>query len=143
MLNKVMLQGRLTKDPEMRYTTTGTAVINTTLAVDRSYVKQGEERKADFIRVTVFGKTAEFFGKYFKKGAMAVIVGRIQTDSYDGDDGKKVFITNIVADEVNFCGKKEDSTEPKTEANGYSESDYDPLMSAAALMNDTYYDDPF
>lgn len=143
MLNKVMLQGRLTKDPEMRYTTTGTAVINTTLAVDRSYVKQGEERKADFIRVTLFGKTAEFFGKYFKKGAMVVIVGRIQTDSYDGDDGKKVYITNIVADEVNFCGKKEDSAEPKTEASDYGESDYDPLMSAAALMNDTYYDDPF
>ena len=65
MLNKVMLMGRLTNDPEMRFSTAGVAIVRFTLAVQRSYVKQGEERKTDFINVTAFSKTADFFGKYF------------------------------------------------------------------------------
>ena len=120
MVNKVILQGRLTKEPEMRYTTTGTAVVKATLAVDRSYVKQGEERKADFIRVTAFGKTAEFFGKYFNKGSMALVVGRIRTDSYDGDDGKKVYTTDIVAENVEFCESK--GTSSNNDAQAHSQN---------------------
>ena len=109
MVNKVVLQGRFTSDPEARYTPSGTAVTKATLAVERTYVKQGEERKADFIRITSFGKTGEFVAKWFKKGAMAVIVGRIQTDSYDGADGKKVYTTDVIVDEISFCEKKSDN----------------------------------
>ena len=138
MVNKVILQGRLTKEPEMRYTTTGTAVVKATLAVDRSYVKQGEERKADFIRVTAFGRTAEFFGKYFNKGSMALIVGRIRTDSYDGDDGKKVYTTDVIIDEVSFCEKKSESSTVNTTSTA------DPLEAAADYLETVNDDDlPF
>lgn len=138
MVNKVILQGRLTKEPEMRYTTTGTAVVKATLAVDRSYVKQGEERKADFIRVTAFGKTAEFFGKYFNKGSMTLVVGRIQTDSYDGDDGKKVYTTDVIIDEVSFCEKKSESSTVNTTSTA------DPLEAAADYLEAVNDDDlPF
>ena len=106
MVNKVVLQGRFTSDPDARYTSNGMAVTKATLAVERAYAKQGEERKADFIRITSFGKTGEFMAKWFKKGAMAVIVGRIQTDSYDGAGGKKVYTTDVIADEISFCEKK-------------------------------------
>ena len=111
MLNKVILQGRLTKNPEMKITSSGVSVAKTTIAVDRSYVKQGEERKTDFINVTAFSKTADFFGKYFKKGQMALIVGKIQTDSFDSQEGKKIYTTDIIIDEISFCEKKRDSEE--------------------------------
>lgn len=138
MVNKVILQGRLTKEPEMRYTTTGTAVVKATLAVDRSYVKQGEERKADFIRVTAFGKIAEFFGKYFNKGSMVLIVGRIRTDSYDGDDGKKVYTTDVIIDEVSFCEKKSENSTVNTTSTA------DPLEAAADYLEAVNDDDlPF
>lgn len=102
-MNNVLLIGRLTKDPEVRYTTSQMAVATFTLAVDRP-VKSGEEKKADFPRITCFGKTAELVEKYMSKGRQIAVQGRIQTGSYDDKDGKKVYTTDVVADRIEFLG---------------------------------------
>ena len=106
MLNRAILMGRLTKDIEIKTTTGGTTIGRTTLAIDRRFQRQGEERKADFINILCFGKTAEFAQKYFGKGNMMCVVGPIQSRSWDGQDGKKNYATEVIADEVNFCGEK-------------------------------------
>lgn len=106
-MNKVILIGRLTKDPEMKQTQTGTSVSRYTLAVDRP-AKQGDEKTADFISCLCFGKTADFANKYLKKGVKIAIEGRIQTGSYE-KDGKKVFITDIVVDRHEFVESKQSS----------------------------------
>ena len=108
-MNKVVLIGRLTKDPELRYTPgTGTAVSTVTLAVDR-YNSKTQQREADFIPVVVYGKQAENLANYLRKGSPAAISGRIQTRSYDAKDGTKKYITEVVADlplGVQFLGGK-------------------------------------
>ncbi|CAI3242220.1 Single-stranded DNA-binding protein 3 [Clostridium neonatale] len=108
-MNKVVLIGRLTKDPELRYTPgTGTAVSTVTLAVDR-YNSKTQQREADFIPVVVYGKQAESLANYLRKGNPAAISGRIQTRSYDAKDGTKRYITEVVADVplgVQFIGGK-------------------------------------
>lgn len=108
MINKVVLMGRLTKDPEMRYTASQLPVASFTLAVERSFVKQGEERQADFINISAFSKTAEFVSKYFVKGQLVAVVGRIQTRSWDDNEGKKRYATDVVAEEVHFAESKRD-----------------------------------
>ncbi len=110
-MNKVILLGRLTKDPETRYTqSTNTQVTSFTLAVNRRFVKQGEERQADFINCVAWNKTAEFVSKYFKKGQQVGIIGRIQTRNYDDEQGIKHYVTEIIAEEVYFAGDKKDAT---------------------------------
>lgn len=99
-MNKVVLLGRLTKDPELRYTTSGLAVLTFTLAVDRGFKNANGEREADFIQIVVWKKLAETLAKYLKKGARVTIAGRIQTRSYDGNDGQKRYITEVVADDA-------------------------------------------
>lgn len=99
-MNNVVLIGRLTKDPEIRYTSDSqTAVATFTLAVDRPFSK---EKQADFIRIIVFGKSAENCEKYLKKGRMTAVHGRIQTGSYKNKDGATVYTTDVVADRVEF-----------------------------------------
>ena len=109
MLNKVILMGRLTRDPELRTTPQGVSVCTFSIAVDRGYVRQGEERQADFINVVAWRSTAEFVSKYFIKGQMIAVVGRIQTRNYDDKDGKKVYVTEVVADNVEFIGSRNSS----------------------------------
>ena len=105
-MNQVILIGRLTKDPEVRYAAaTQTAVATFTLAVDRP-VKSGEEKKTDFPRITVFGKQAENCEKYLAKGRLVGIQGRIQTGSYTNKDGATVYTTDVVADRVEFLGNQ-------------------------------------
>lgn len=108
-MNKVVLIGRLTKDPELRYTPgTGTAVSTVTLAVDR-YNSKTQQREADFIPVVVYGKQAESLANYLSKGSPAAVSGRIQTRSYDAKDGTKRYVTEVVADVplgVKFIGSK-------------------------------------
>ena len=108
-MNKVVLIGRLTKDPELRYTPgTGTAVSTITLAVDR-YNSKKQQREADFIPVVVYGKQAESLANYLSKGSPAAVSGRIQTRSYDAKDGTKRYVTEVVADVplgVQFIGGK-------------------------------------
>ena len=108
-MNKVCLIGRLTKDPEQKYTqTTNTLVVTFTLAVNRRFTKEGEERQADFINIIAWSKTAEFCSKYFQKGQQVGIVGRIQTRNWDDDNGNKHYATEIIAEEVYFADSKKD-----------------------------------
>ncbi len=108
-MNKVILMGRLTKDPEVRYTqTNNTLVASFTLAVNRRFVRQGEERQADFINIVAWSKTGEFVSKYFKKGQQVSIVGRIQTRTWDDDQGQKHYVTEVVAEEAYFADSKRD-----------------------------------
>jgi single-strand DNA-binding protein len=108
-MNKVILMGRLTKDPELRYTSSNnTAVCSFTLAVNRRFSKQGEEKQADFIQIVAWDKAAEFCGKYFQKGRQVVVVGRIQTRTWDDNEGKKHYVTEVVAEENYFADSKKD-----------------------------------
>ena len=108
-MNKVVLMGRLTRDPEVRYTSTNnTLVASFSLAVNRRFARQGEERQADFINVVAWDKTGEFCSKYFKKGQQVGVIGRIQTRNYDDKDGKKVYVTEVVAEETYFADTRRD-----------------------------------
>ncbi len=116
-MNKVILLGRLTKDPETRYTqSTNTQVTSFTLAVNRRFVKQGEERQADFINCVEWNKTAEFVSKYFRKGQQVGVIGRIQTRNYDDDKGIKHYVTEVIAEETYFAGDKKDATQNEVQA---------------------------
>ena len=108
-MNKVILMGRLTRDPEVRYTqTNNTLVASFSLAVNRRFVRQGEERQADFINIVAWNKTGEFVSKYFKKGQQVGVVGRIQTRTWDDDQGQKHYVTEVVAEETYFADSKRD-----------------------------------
>jgi len=103
-MNKVILLGRLTKDVETRYTQTNNTLVATfTLAVNRRFAKEGEERQTDFINIVAWGKTGEFSSKYFKKGLQVAVVGRLQNHSYEDNNGQKKYITEIIAEEVYFA----------------------------------------
>lgn len=106
MLNKVLLQGRLVADPEIRHTTNGTAVVSFRLAVDRDFKNQNGEKEADFINIVAWRNTAEFVGKYFEKGQMAIVDGRLQVRDYTDRDGNKRYVTEVVANSVYFAGSK-------------------------------------
>lgn len=107
-MNKVILTGRLTRDPEVRYSSgeTATAVARFTLAVDRRFGRRDGEQTADFISCVSFGKTAEFVEKYFRQGMKMNLCGRIQTGSYTNRDGQKVYTTDVVAEEAEFGESK-------------------------------------
>ncbi|WMM33653.1 single-stranded DNA-binding protein [Shouchella clausii] len=102
MLNRVVLVGRLTRDPELRFTPNGVAVANFTLAVNRPFSNQQGEREADFINCVVWRKPAENVANFLKKGSLAGVDGRVQTRSYDNNEGRRVFVTEIVAESVQF-----------------------------------------
>lgn len=104
-MNIVVLMGRLTKDPETRYSQSGVAVSKYTLAVDRRFKKDGEPT-ADYISCTAFGKAGEFAEKYFRKGQRVTVNGRIQTGSYTNKDGNKVYTTDVIVDGQEFAESK-------------------------------------
>lgn len=106
MINRVILVGRLTKDPEYRQTPSGVSVATFTLAVNRSFTNSQGEREADFINVVVFRKQAENVSKYLSKGSLAGVDGRIQSRSYENNEGRRVFVTEVVADSVQFMDSK-------------------------------------
>ena len=109
-MNKVVLMGRLTKDPEVRYTqTNNTLVASFSLAVNRRFARQGEERQTDFLNVVAWSKIGEFCSKYFKIGQQVGIIGRIQTRNWEDDQGQKHYITEVVAEEAYFADSKRDS----------------------------------
>ncbi len=108
-MNKVFLIGRLTRDPELRYTGNNTPVATFSLAVNRNFTNQSGEREADFINIVVWRKQAENVKNYLNQGSQVAIDGRIQTRSYDGNDGQKRYVTEIVADNVEFLGSKNSS----------------------------------
>lgn len=108
MLNKIFLMGRLTRDPELRYTQNQTPVASFTLAVERDY---GEEKQADFIDIVAWRKTAEFVNKYFFKGKMAVVIGRLQIRPWTDKDGNKRWATEVIAESVYFGDSKKEPAE--------------------------------
>ena len=107
-MNKVILMGRLTRDPEVRYSQgeSATAVARYTLAVDRRFKRDNDQQTADFIGCVAFGRSAEFAEKYFRKGIKIAITGRIQTGSYTNQDGQKVYTTDVVVEEQEFAESK-------------------------------------
>ncbi|MFZ5753354.1 MAG: single-stranded DNA-binding protein [Bacillota bacterium] len=107
MLNRVILIGRLTKDPELRYTPSGTAVATFTLAVNRNRTNQEGEREADFIPIVVWQKQAENCANFIGKGSLVAIDGRLQVRTYDGKDGQRRWVTEVVAENVRFLDRRE------------------------------------
>lgn len=110
MLNKAILVGRLTKDPELRSTATGVSVLNFTVAVTRNYARQGEERQSDFINCVAFRNTADFISRYFAKGNLISIDGTIQTRTWDDQEGKRHWVTEVMVNEAHFVEGKKDSS---------------------------------
>lgn len=134
-MNKVILMGRLTKDPDVRYSQgeKTTAVARYALAVDRKFKRDGEA-SADFINCIAFGKNGEFAEKYLRRGTKIVVVGRIQTGSYTNKDGQKVYTTDVVVEEYEFAESKN--------ANGSSPSQPASNMSAPAMASDGFMNLP-
>lgn len=121
MLNKIVIMGRLTRDPEYRTTATGTSVVNFSVAVDRDFPGQTGEKETDFIDCVAWKHTAEFVTKYFAKGSMAVVAGRLQVRSWTDKDGNKRRTAEVVADSVYFGeSKRSDSGAGTHAAPGYS-----------------------
>ncbi len=126
-MNKAILMGRLTKDPELRTTSNNISVCTFTLAVDRNYKNRDGERQADFIPVVTWRQTAEFAHRNFVKGQRVAVVGSIQTRHYDDQSGQRRYITEVVADEVHFADSKRDNMgtsrgygEPPAQRSAYS-----------------------
>lgn len=111
MLNHIVLMGRLTRDPELRRTGSGVAVASFTLAVDRDYAAQGAEKETDFVDIVAWRNTAEFVSKYFTKGRMAVVTGRLQIRNWQDKEGNKRRSAEVVADNVYFGDSKRDSAD--------------------------------
>jgi single-strand DNA-binding protein len=118
MINRVVLVGRLTKDPELKYTQTGIAVTRFTLAVNRAFQSASGEREADFISCVAWRKQAENVANFLKKGSLVGVDGRIQTGSFEGQDGKRVYTTEVVADSTQFLEPRSASGENRSGAGG-------------------------
>lgn len=114
MLNKAILMGRLVADPELRRTPNNNSVTSFTLAVNRSFTRQGEQPQTDFIDIVAWGKTAEFVSRYFVKGQLVAVAGRIQTRTWEDKQGNKRKTVEVVAEEVHFAEPKRDS-QPRNE----------------------------
>ncbi|EAE3417631.1 single-stranded DNA-binding protein, partial [Listeria monocytogenes] len=122
MMNRVVLVGRLTKDPELRYTPAGVAVATFTLAVNRPFKNGQGEQEADFIQCVVWRKPAENVANFLKKGSLAGVDGRVQTRNYEGNDGKRVYVTEIVAESVQFLESKQNGAGGSTPNNNQNEA---------------------
>ena len=132
MLNNAVIMGRLVADPELRTTGSGISVSSFTVAVDRRFNRQGEDRQADFIDIIAWRQTAEFVCKYFRKGSMIAVQGYIQTRMYEDKNGNKRKAVEIVADNVSFCGSKAESgTGSYSRDGGYAAAQPAPSYSTA------------
>lgn len=123
-MNKFQFLGRLTKDPEVRYTANNNTQVTTfTIAVNRKFVAQGAERQSDFFNLTSFGKTAEFCSKYFKKGQQVLVEGRIQNRTWEDQTGNKRYATDFIVEDTYFADSRRESGESVTPAEVPSSSD--------------------
>lgn len=120
MINNLTLVGRLTKDPDLKYTGNGTAVATFTLAVNRNFTNQSGEREADFINCVIWRKPAETLANYAKKGVLIGVTGRIQTRSYDNQQGQKVYVTEVIADNFQLLESKKSDSSQNTQGSGVS-----------------------
>ncbi|EOB4310375.1 single-stranded DNA-binding protein [Listeria monocytogenes] len=137
MMNRVVLVGRLTKDPDLRYTPAGVAVATFTLAVNRTFTNQNGEREADFINCVVWRKPAENVANFLKKGSMAGVDGRVQTRNYEDSDGKRVFVTEVVAESVQFLEPKNNNVEGTTSNNHQNKANYSNNNQTSSYRADT------
>ncbi|MBR2678765.1 MAG: single-stranded DNA-binding protein [Bacilli bacterium] len=124
-MNKVFLIGRLTRDPELRYTGNNTPVASFSLAVNRNFTNQQGEREADFFNITVWRKQAENVKNYLSQGSQVAVEGRLQTRSYDDKDGQKRYVTEVVADNVEFLGSKNSSNNSSNGSRNDEPTPYD------------------
>lgn len=122
MLNRVVLVGRLTRDPDLRYTAGGIAVANFTVAANRPFKNAQGEQEADFINCVIWRKPAENLTNYMKKGSLVGVDGRIQTSSYEGQDGKRVYVTEVLAENVQFLEPR-GASQQRTSPGGYNQND--------------------
>lgn len=120
MLNRTILMGRLVADPELKTTASGISVTSFRIAVDRNYVKSGEERKADFIDIVCWRQTAEFVCRYFGKGSLIAVEGQLQSRTYQAKDGTNRYVVEVVADNVSFTGERRDANSYSQSYNSYS-----------------------
>ena len=130
-MNKVILMGRLTRDPEVRYSQGGEnslAIARYTLAVDRRFKRNGDDQTADFIGCVAFGRNAEFAEKYFRQGLKVVVTGRIQTGSYTNKDGQKVYTTDVVVEDQEFAESKTTSQQNQQKPSGPAPDNSDGFM---------------
>ncbi|HFQ5802481.1 TPA: single-stranded DNA-binding protein [Listeria monocytogenes] len=137
MMNRVVLVGRLTKDPELKYTPSGVAVCTFTLAVNRPFKNQNGDQEADFINIVVWRKPAENVANFLKKGSMAGVDGRVQTRNYEDKDGKRVFVTEVVAESVQFLEPKNNNTGGSTSNNYQGEVNYSNNNKTSSYRADT------
>jgi single-strand DNA-binding protein len=119
MLNKVILMGRLTRDPELRYTTNNIPMCKFSIAVDRDFARQGEERQTDFFNIVAWRGTAEFCGKYFTKGMQVAVSGTLQNRTWDDQEGKKHYITEVIVSDAYFA----DSKRAGNDSGNYNQND--------------------
>lgn len=140
MLNRVILIGRLTQDPELRYTNSGTAVASFRLAVDRMRTNQAGERETDFINIVVWQKQAELCAQYLHKGRLAAVDGRLQIRNYENREAQKVYVAEVVAESVRFLDRAE-SSPPSTPS--ASQTSTAPRPARQEPNTQKYEDDPF
>ena len=144
MLNHITIMGRLTRDPELRRTGSGKAVTNFTLAVDRDFAnKQSGEKETDFLDCVAWGGTGEFVDKYFSKGRMAVVSGRLQIRSWTDKDGNSRRTAEVVADGVYFGDSKQDTQNRNTAAQPYAQPQEQPQANDFAMLDDDDAQLPF
>ena len=139
-MNKVFLIGRLSRDPELRHTTSGTAVCQINVAISRP-VSQGSEPQTDFINVVVWNKQAENVARYLSKGRQIAVEGRIQTRNYDNAEGKRTYVTEVIASNVEFLGSANDNNRTNTSNNQFDENPFDsmePPMDTTSVDNDPF-----
>lgn len=139
MLNRVVLVGRLTKDPEFRTTQNGVSVATFTLAVNRTFTNAQGEREADFINCVTFRKQADNVNRFLSKGSLAGVDGRMQSRSYENQDGKRVFVTEAVCDSVQFLEPKNNnqSNNQPQQQSGQAQSGNNPFDNGADISDDT------
>ena len=130
MLNRAILMGRIIKSPELKKTPNGVSVIQISIAVDRDYTPKGQEKQTDFINVVAWRGTAEFIEKHFEKGQLIALTGSIQTRSYTDNQGNKRSVTEVIADQVYFCGGKNDN---KKEKPSFDENDFEEISTDSDL----------
>ena len=121
-MNKIILIGRLTKDPEVRSTSTGITTANFTVAAQRPFKNKNGEQEADFLPCVAFRNSADFISKYFKKGSMICVEGRVQTRNYDAQDGTKRYVTEVIVENAEFVGgKNEGSSSSRSTSSGFED----------------------
>lgn len=138
-MNKAFLIGRLTRDPELRYSSSNAAIVNFSIAIDRQYTNSEGQRETDFINIVAFQKQAENIKKYVGKGSLVAVDGRIQTRNYEDKDGKRVYVTEVVADRVQFL----DTRNSNNSSNSSSGDDVSPADFQTDAKETNVSDDVF